>query len=135
MLAFLPDTEGPIYELGSGWGHLLWLLAKRYPKASIIGIESSFIPYLFSRLLFSIFPKKNLVIKKVNFYKTNLSDASLVVCYLYPGAMTKLKKKFKTELKPGTFVISNTFAIPNWKPEKEIVLDDLYSSKIYLYRT
>lgn len=134
IAVLLPDIKGPVYELGSGWGHLLWILTKRYSSQPIIGIESSWIPYLFSKALFSFFPKENLSIKREDFFETPLESASLVVCYLYPGAMEKLKGKFEKELQPGSIVITNTFAIPHWTPERETVLKDLYQTKIYLYR-
>jgi len=48
--------------------------------------------------------------------------------------MKRLKKKFQEELKPGAFVVTNTFAIPGWIPEKIIEVDDLWRSRVYLYR-
>lgn len=134
IAGLLPDVKGPVYDLGSGWGHLLCTLTDKYSNQPIIGIESSWIPYLFSKALFSLFPKENLSIQRENFFETSLEDASLVVCYLYPGAMALLKEKFENELKPGTIVITNTFSIPHWTPERETVLKDLYHTKIYLYR-
>lgn len=134
ITTLLPEVTGPVYELGSGWGHLLWRLSKHYTDVPIIGIENSQVPYLFSKFLFFLFPVKNLSIVRKDFLKTSLEDASLIVCYLYPGAMKKLQEKFTKELRPGTVVISNTFALTKWKPERELVLPDLYHTKIYLYR-
>ncbi len=57
----------------------------------------------------------------------------MVVCYLYPGAMRKLKDKFEQELAPGTLVVSNTFSISGWKPINVIDTHDLYNTHIYLY--
>ena len=48
--------------------------------------------------------------------------------------MKRLKEKLEAELKPGTLVISNTFAIPGWAYEKMLEVDDLYRTKIYLYK-
>jgi len=44
-----------------------------------------------------------------NFYKQDLSDADIVVCYLLPNTNKKLEYKLLRELRPGTRVISNTF--------------------------
>lgn len=134
IASLLPEVDGTVYELGSGWGRLLFPLCEKYPRQQVIGIESSPIPYLFSKIVFLIFRKPNLTILRKSFFSHSLSDASLIVCYLYPGAMKNLSVKFQKELRPETFVISNTFAVPGWKPLETYVLDDLYHTKIYLYR-
>jgi hypothetical protein len=134
LLDALPDSvTGTIYELGSGWGTLAFPLAKKYPQAKVIGYEKGLIPYLFSkgRQLFT--RQENLVIYWKNFFDIPLNDASLVVCYLYPEAMRKLKIKFEKELKPKTWVASNTFAIPGWKAKKEIAIHDFFRGKLYIY--
>ena len=58
----------------------------------------------------------------------------MIVCYLFPKGMEKLSKKLEKELKPGTLVISHTFALPGWKPFKTLDVDDLYYTKIYFYQ-
>lgn len=131
LFSALPPLErGTIVDLGSGWGHLIFPLAKTYPTCRVIGYENSPIPYLFSFLM-NCAPNLKTVYK--NFFNVSLQDANLVVCYLCPKVMKHLKPKFETELKPGTQVISHTFAIPGWIPSRVIRVDDLYLSKIYLY--
>ena len=127
-----PDLEGKVIDLGSGWGNLIMPLAKRYPKAKIVGYENSPLPYTFSNLLNV---QKNLTIHREDFYGVPLDDADCVVCYLHPKGMERLKEKFERELRPGTPVISHTFAIPGWKPEKTIQVDDLHHSRLYFYRS
>lgn len=128
-----PDFSGVIYELGSGWGTLAFPLANKFPSCLVIAVENSPFPYLVSKLRGFIFPLKNLVMQKEDFFQVSLKDARVVVCYLYPGAMSQLKEKFEKELREDSWVISNTFAIPGWKPVKEITLTDCYRTKIYLY--
>ncbi len=122
-----------IYELGSGWGSLAFLLARHYPQATIYGYEDSFIPYLFSscRLLFS--KQSNLKFFKKNFFQINLKEAALITCYLYPKAMMRLKEKFEQELSTPTVVISHTFAIPKQIAQQVYTVNDLYLTKIYVY--
>ncbi|HEV8053089.1 MAG TPA: SAM-dependent methyltransferase [Parachlamydiaceae bacterium] len=135
MLSLLPpEFHGKIYELGSGWGTLLFPIARRYPDSQIIGFETSHIPFWFSSLCLKVTKCSNVKLYRKDFFSVDLSDASLVVCYLYPGAMKKLKSKFESELQPGTYVISNTFAVPGWIPEKKMDAGDLYHNNIYLYR-
>lgn len=125
IYSLLPlEAHGTVYELGAGWGDILKELASRYPK--VIGFELSPLPWLVS------FVRTKKCVRK-DFFNADLSDAALIVCYLYPAAMRKLKLKFEKELKPGTMIISNTFQIPGWEPTRIITLRDLYKTPIYLY--
>lgn len=136
MLALMPhNLNGTIYELGCGWGTLLFPLARKYPHCRIIGYETSPLPYGVCKLLLSFFKHSNVEVVRRDFYSANLRDASLVVCYLYPGAMKRLESKFSAELRKETFVVSNTFAIPGWSPQTVKTIDDLYRTKIYLYKS
>lgn len=131
LMEVLPDIErGIIIDLGSGWGNLVFPLALKYQGCHIFGYENSPIPYWFSSL---INHKKNLKIFRADFYKISLHDADLVMCYLFPKGMEKLKEKLQEELKPGAHVVSHTFAIPEWEPKTVIEVSDLHHSKIYLY--
>lgn len=135
LLKALPDKlEGKILELGSGWGTLAVPLAKTYKNCSVIGYEISPLPFFVSWVRVRFSGVSNLKLLRQDFFKVDMSDASLIVCYLYPGAMRKLKEKFEKELKPGTYVISNTFAIPGWQPISVHEVNDLYRTKIYVYR-
>ncbi|MGD8833893.1 MAG: methyltransferase [Desulfobacteraceae bacterium] len=125
--------NGNIYELGSGWGTLAFALAKQYAQCNVIGYENSIVPYMFSQVRHLFTDCENLKLVCKDFYTTPLNDADLVVCYLYTGAMVKLRNKFENELKKGAIVVSHTFAIPHWIPAEEIVVDDMYRNKIYLY--
>lgn len=125
--------SGNIYELGSGWGTLAFALAKQYAHCNVIGYENSIVPYLFSQICNLFTGCRNLKMVCKDFYATPLNDADLVVCYLYTGAMEKLRTKFERELKKGAIVVSHTFAVPYWRPVEEIVVDDIYRTKVYLY--
>lgn len=130
ILNHLPQTEGVIYELGSGWGTLALPVAAHYNQQQVIGFETSPVPLLISQIFCR---RPNLTYKRKNFFNENLNDASLIICYLYPGAMRELKQKFQDELKPGTSIITNTFAIPGWEPKEVWEVNDLYKTKIYRY--
>lgn len=126
--------EGPIVELGSGWGTLAFSLAERYPQSKVIGFETSFVPYWASKFLLFFYSFPHLHLLRQDFFQADLRDAALVICYLYPEAMRKLKLKFEKELKAGTWVISHTFAIPEWTPLAIYPVKDLYQTKIYVYQ-
>jgi hypothetical protein len=134
MLSLIPAGCKTIFELGSGWGHLAFTLSRDLPDVSIHAFEASPIPWLISILAQKMLRRTNLTIKRKNFYNISFKEADCIVCYLYPGAMGKLEKKFNKGLKPGTYVITNTFSIPGWVPCDELEVDDLYKSRLFCYK-
>lgn len=135
ILQALPlAVDGKIVELGSGWGHVTLALAKRYPKHPIDAYEISPIPFLISWLLIRWKKLGWVHLFRKDFFQVPLADSGLIVCYLYPGAMQRLKEKFKEELRPDTLVLTHTFAIPGWTPIQRIYADDLYHTPIFIYR-
>jgi ribosomal protein L11 methylase PrmA len=54
---------------------------------------------------------------------TNLSEATVVTLYLLPSLNVKLIPKLKRELKPGTRIVSNSFDMGEWEPEKTMEVD------------
>ncbi len=119
-----------IYELGSGWGTVAVKLAELFPEAEVQAIEISPIPISCARLRV----RPNLKYLRRNIYETDLSDAELVYCYTETVSMQRLASKFKTELREGCYIISNTFALPGWEPVRVLQLKDIYRSRVYLYR-
>ena len=135
ILQILPSSiNGKIAELGSGWGTLAFALAKHFPNCQVHAYEISPTPYLISKILALFLFYPNLQIHCRDFFEIPLHDFSLVVCYLYPDAMKRLKDKFEKELSSGTYVLSHTFAIHGWTPFLVEYADDLYRTPIYLYK-
>ena len=133
LLIHLPPLHsGKIVELGSGWGNIAFYLAKQLPGCTVIGYELSPVPWIWSSLMHRIRCLTNVQLIRRNFYEVSLEDASLVVCYLFSGAMLKLKKKFESELRSGTTIISHTFSIPGWAPSQILEVKDLYRTKIFI---
>jgi 16S rRNA A1518/A1519 N6-dimethyltransferase RsmA/KsgA/DIM1 with predicted DNA glycosylase/AP lyase activity len=125
---------GSIIDLGSGWGNLVIRIAKKNPKRQVVGYELSLLPWLTSTILIKVLGLQNLTLYRQNFYNANLSGASVLVCYLYPEAMEKIKNKLLLEQPNIDFLISNNFSLPSWQPYKVILANDFYHSPIYLYR-
>ena len=98
-----------IYDLGCGDGRLIVTAAAQY-KARGVGIEVDPIRYLYCQLVITALGLRDRV--KViygNFFKMDLGQADVVVCYLLPDTYLKLEEKLLRELRPGTRVVSYTF--------------------------
>lgn len=129
-----PEQKGVICELGAGWGRLAFSLAHRCPESRVLAYELSPVPWIFLKLRAFLFGPRNLKIVRRDFFKDDLSKASLVVCYLYPGAMAKLSSKLLLELKPSAEVISNTFKVPTWTPVATKNLEDVMCPEVFYYK-
>ena len=127
-----PTRPGPLYEPGAAWDSLAIPLAKAFPDRQIVAYEISTIPWLFLRLRVR-FSRLNNIGRAPHFFRKNLGQAAAVVCYLYPGSMVRLSTKLKSELSPGTVVVSNTFSLPGWEADQQTQLNDLYQTKIYRF--
>lgn len=105
-----------VYDLGSGDGRVVVALANN-SEAQITGYEVSFIPYLWSKIKVLLLGlSKRVEIRYADFLSRDLSQASVIFCFLTPMAMKKLEPKFRKELKKGTRVISYSFSIHGWQP-------------------
>lgn len=131
LLHELPQTfSGTVYELGSGWGTLTFPLAEKYREAQVVGFEISWVPFLFSNLRLFFSHQKNLQFQRRDFFKEDLHQGNLFICYLYPAAMEKLKMK----LPKGSVLVTHTFALPGLKPDRTVSVNDLYKTLIYFYK-
>ena len=128
------DVPGVIYELGAGWGTLLAPLSRRYPKHQLVGFEVSPLPWLVAKVRLKLMGQERAKVLRKDFHSADLSDAGLVVCYLFPAGMARLKSHLQEQLAPGSWVLSNTFAIPGWTAVATAKAKDVYRSPIYLYR-
>ena len=134
MLASIDrPANGPLIDLGSGWGTLVIALARKYPRQQVIGYELSWFPWLVSIIRKYSLRLDNLTLYRQDFKKAELSNASILFCYLFPGGMVALHKKLKRELLNEMLIVSNTFALPSCQPTKVIRLKDIYQTPIYVY--
>lgn len=136
MLDMIPARTRPavVHELGCGWGHLAFALARRYPEARVVAWELSPLPWAVARLLSPLARHRNLRVRYGNFMKHDLGEADLVACYLMPGSMPRLQAKLAAELKPGAVVVSGCFAMPDWRPDDVRVLPEAMNAWVYRYR-
>jgi ribosomal protein L11 methylase PrmA len=56
-------------------------------------------------------------------FAADIHNATVVTLYLLPSINLKLRPKLLSDLKPGTRVVSHSFDMGDWKPEKEESVD------------
>src|SRR5579864_2681759 len=128
-----------VYDLGCGDGRIVIAAAKEY-GAHGVGIDIN--PERIQEAEANA--KKAGVEKLVRFEENDLFDADIheatvVTLFLLNSVNLKLRPKLLKDLKPGTRIVSNTFDMGDWKPDKELELDDTgaddfgFSHKFFLW--
>jgi SAM-dependent methyltransferase len=109
-----------VYDLGSGDGRIVILAAEKY-GARGVGIELD--PRLVA--IARDVARQGEVADRVTFiegdlFAADISEATVVTLYLSPGVNRRLEPKLRTELRPGTRIVSHQFSIGRWAPDKSI---------------
>jgi SAM-dependent methyltransferase len=135
-LAGVTSTD-VVYDLGCGDGRIVIAAAKLY-GARGVGIDID--P---QRIREANENAKNAGVEKLvrfeenDLFKANIREATVVTLFLLSSVNARLRPKLLAELHSGTRVVSNTFDMGDWKPEKEFAVDSgdegYFSRKLYLW--
>lgn len=99
------EKDDIVYDLGCGDAEFLKQAGKI--GATGVGLEIEPSRFLIAKLrIMNNGLQKKIEIKRKNFFKENISNASVIVVYLVPKTLEKLIPKFKKELKKGTRIVS-----------------------------
>lgn len=118
-----------VYDLGCGDGRIVIAAGKRGARG--VGIEID--PKLVKEATENA--QKNNVAGRVtiveqDLFQADFSDATVVVVYLLPSMLMKLRPVFWKTLKPGSRVVSHSFDMGDWKPERSLKVE---GRTIYLW--
>jgi precorrin-6B methylase 2 len=102
-----------VYDLGCGDGRTIVTAARRY-GARAVGIELDPLRYAWCRMLIAALGLRDRVrVVRGDFFDQDLSQATVVTCYLLQRTNNELEEKFKQELSPDTRIVSNAFTFPS----------------------
>lgn len=117
-----------VYDLGSGDGRFI-ISASRIYHARAVGIEADPFRYLFSWVNILVSGQiRRTSVKFGNFFKKDISSATVVTLFLFKPTNNRLKTKLMQELKPGTRIVTYIWTFDGW--EAQISLPE---HRIYLY--
>ena len=125
------SSSDVVYDLGSGDGRLLFAALER-GAGKCIGIE-------IDREQIKISREKaedrgvdgdRLTFIEGDVLEHDLSEATVVLCYLLADASLALRPKFEDELQPGTRVVMESFPVPGWKLTDSRIIN---GRSFYLY--
>ena len=129
-----------VYDLGCGDGRIVIAAAKTY-GAHAVGIDIN--PVRLAEANENLKKAGPDVAKLVRFeendlFQADIHEATVVTLFLLSSVNLKLRPKLLADLKPGTRVVSNTFDMGDWKPEKEFTVgnpdeESYLSHKLFLW--
>lgn len=118
-----------LIDLGSGDGRIVLAAAKN--GFACTGVELNFWLVLYSRIaavLHGLGGSTNF--KRVDLWKTDLSDYDKIVIFGIEEMMPALREKLFREMKEESKVIACRFPIPSWKPS-DMIEDGIDSVWVY----
>ena len=120
-----------VYDLGSGDGRIPITAAKEF-GARGVGIEID--PALVARAQENA--RKAGVADRVEFklgnmYAADVRQATVVTLFLHPEPNLKLRPKLRSELRPGSRIVSYMWNMGDWRPDE---VREVAWRQIYLWR-
>jgi len=109
-----------VYDLGCGDGRIVIAAAQKFGTRGV-GIDINPVRIQEAREN----AKKAGVPGLVKFieqdlFEASIGDATVVTLYLLPAVNLKLRPKLLRDLKPGTRIVSHSFDMGDWKPDKKL---------------
>jgi len=118
-------------DLGSGDGRLVFRAAREGLFDRAVGCEINPLLHAFAQTRRALQPRywSTTSFRRVDMWKLSLGGVDVVAVYGLQPIMKDLGVKLRDELKPGSFVLSNVFTIPGWRPAESS------SSGTHIYKT
>jgi len=106
-----------VYDMGSGDGRIVIAAAKKGARAVGFEIDGDLVKE--SRENIRKAGLQNLAeIRHQDILTVDFSPATVVTMYLLPDVNLKLKPNLQKQLKPGSRIVSHSFDMGDWKPER-----------------
>jgi SAM-dependent methyltransferase len=140
MMLKLADVKKSdiVYDLGCGDGRIVIAAAKIY-GARGVGIDIDPRRIRESKNNAKKAGVESLVrFEQNDLFKADIHEATVVTLFLLSTLNFRLLPKLLQDLQPGTRIVSNSFSMGGWPPDKEVTVEtsrknDLLSRKLYLW--
>jgi precorrin-6B methylase 2 len=133
LLAQLPARPGLRFlDAGCGIGGVVAAVAAARPDAHAEGIESAPLSWLISRVRLGA--RRNATVRFGSLWHQDLTAYDVVYAYLSPAPMTRLWRKARAEMRPGSLLVSNAFVVPDVAPHAIIAFGSHKRARLHLWR-
>ena len=108
-----------VVDLGSGDGRLVITAVKEFGARGGFGmdINQDYVAYANAKAAEAGLADRATFVAR-DLFATDISRATVVTVYLFPGVMGRVSAKLRAELAPGTRVVSHDFPFPDWTPDR-----------------
>ncbi len=121
-----------VYDLGCGDGRIVIAAAKTY-GARGVGIDINPVRITEAKENAKKAGVEHLVrFEENDLFNADIHEASVVTLFLLSSVNLRLRPKLLRDLKPGTRVVSNTFEMGDWKPQKEVQVNNPDEEETFL---
>lgn len=112
-----------VIDLGSGDGIIVLTAAHQYKSGGYgVDIDEELIR-LSNQRAKSLGVSDRVLFEAKDIFKTDVSKATVVMLYLLPEFMQRLRPKLFNELKPGTRIVSHDYHFEEWHHDADISFD------------
>ena len=119
-----------VYDLGCGDGRIVISAAKKYGARGVgIDINADRIEEARANA-HAAGVDGQVMFETQDLFDSDIRNATVVAMYLLPEVNLRLRPRLLSQLRPGTRVVTHSFAMGDWKPDKEIVID---GDPVYLW--
>ena len=115
VAALVPPGPVRVIDIGSGIGGLVLSLADACPQARVSGIEMAPLPWLVSKWR-ARRRRSAAQLLRGDYQTLDFALYDVVFAYLSPAAMPGVWQKAKSEMRPGTLLLSYDFAVDGEAP-------------------
>jgi predicted RNA methylase len=114
------NADDVVYDLGSGDGRIVIRAAQKY-GARGVGVElQPGLVEISRQAAVQAGVADRVTFVQDDLFRADISEATVVVLYLWPRANDELEARLRRELRPGTRIVSHGFGIGRWNPEATV---------------
>jgi ribosomal protein L11 methylase PrmA len=119
-----------VYDLGCGDGRIVVMAAQKFGARGVgYDINPQRIKEANENAAKAGVQEKVRFVEK-NIFEADIHDATVVTLYLLPDVNLRLRPKLLKDLKPGTRIVSHSFDMDDWKPDRR---SDIGGRTLYLW--
>lgn len=110
-----------VIDLGSGDGRIVISAAKRGATGHGIDLDPQRVSEARANAKEAGVDNRVMFMEQ-DIFDTDFSNASVITMYLLPTVNLKLRPELLNKLEPGTRIVSHSFDMNGWKPDKEVTI-------------
>lgn len=112
-----------VVDLGSGDGRIVIAAAKQFGARALgVDIDRTLVAEAQEKAAKAGVAGRTRFVAR-DFFDTDLREATVLTLYLLPETNRKLVPKILAEMRPGSRVVAHRFAVGDWPPDVQIVVD------------